>query len=228
MNKELLIKKIKDLTKAYYKMPIGKRNIVPLEEIKNLINEYLEKHPQDTDIRLRLVMLEYTPPWEDPEQLDKYLNDIFKYDPNNIYATLILADVENFFWGAITDSLFKKLSNLSSKDSETMSMIELAKAWYYEEKGNDKLYEKHLLNSIKYSDKHVKNYRALANFYAVKGEKSKARNFAQRAINNIKEIFTQGFSITDVTDVEDFFNEFFKGTCTDKDNLNSLQKLAKE
>jgi len=228
MNKQLLIQKIKSLTKAYYKMPIGKRNIVPLEEIKNLINEYLEKHPQDTDIRLRLVMLEYTPPWEDPEQLGKYLNDIFKYDPNNIYAILILADVENFFWGEITDLLFKRLSNLSSKDPEIMSMIELAKAWYFEEKGNDKLYEKHLLNSIKYCDKHVKNYRALANFYAEKGEKSKAKKFAKKAINNIKEIFTQGSSITDVTDVENFFNEFFKGTCTDKDNLDSLQELAKE
>jgi len=228
MNKELLIEKIKDLTKAYYKMPIGEQDIAPLEEIKNLINEYLKKHPQDTDIRIRLVMLEYTPPWEDPEQLGKYLNDIFEYDPNNIYATLILADVENFFWGAITDSLFEKLNNLSSKDPEMMSMIELAKAWYYEEKGNDELYEKHLLNSIKYYDKHVKNYKSLANFYAEKGEKTKAKKFAQKAINNIKEIFTQGSSITDVTDVERFFNWFFKGTRTTKDNLDNLHELAKE
>ncbi len=107
-----------------------------------------------------------------------------------------------------------------------MSMIELAKAWYYEEKGNDELYEQHLLNSIRYCDKHVKNYKALANFYAKKGDKGKAKKFAQKAINNVKEIFTQG-SITDVTDVEDFINEFFKGTCTDKYNLESLYELLK-
>ncbi len=98
MNKELLIEKIKNLTKAYYKMPIGERDIFPLEEIKNLINKYLAKHPKDIDTRLRLVMLEYTSN-EDPESLVKYLNAAFKYDPNNIYATLILADVESFFWG---------------------------------------------------------------------------------------------------------------------------------
>ncbi len=227
MNKELLIEKIKDLTKVYYKMPIGEGDVSPLEEIKNLINKYLEKHPQDTDMRLRLVILEYSY-HEDPELLGKYLNDIFEYDPNNIYATLILADVESFFWGAITDSLFEKLSNLSSKDPEVMSMIELAKAWYYEEKGNDELYEKHLINSIKYYDKHVKNYKSLANFYAEKGEKSKAKKFAQKAINNIKEVFTQGSPITDITNVEDFFNWFFRGTCISRSSLDSLSELAKE
>ena len=98
MNKELLIEKIKNLTKAYYKMPTGEQDTSPLEEIKNLINKYLAKHPKNTDVRLRLVILEYAY-HEDPELLGKYLNDIFKYDLNNIYATLILADVESFFWG---------------------------------------------------------------------------------------------------------------------------------
>jgi len=87
---------IKGLTKTYYKIPY-ERNEYILEMIKNLINEYLAKNPEDTDVRLRLVVLEFTPPWEDPELLSKYLNEIFKYDPDNIYATLILACTQDVF-----------------------------------------------------------------------------------------------------------------------------------
>ena len=69
---------------------------------------------------------------EDPELFVKYLNEVLKYDPTNVYATLILAYTEDIFWRGITDSVFEKLNNLSSKDPEIISMIELAKARYYE------------------------------------------------------------------------------------------------
>ena len=68
----------------YYKAPIGERDVYILEVIRNIIDEYLAKSPEDTDIRLRLVMLEYAPPLENPELLVKYLNEIFKHDPDNI------------------------------------------------------------------------------------------------------------------------------------------------
>ena len=94
MDKKLLIKKIKDLTKIHYERPIDKQSDYVLEEIKNLIDEYLAKNPEDTNVRLRLAMLEFTSPWEDPELVSKYLNEVLKYDPVNVYATLILAYME--------------------------------------------------------------------------------------------------------------------------------------
>jgi len=108
MTKKLLIEKIKGLSKIFYESPANKYDEYILETIKNLIDEYLAKNPEDTDVRLRLVMLEFTPPWEDPELLSKYLNEIFKYDPDNIYATLILACTQDVFWGEITDTVFAK------------------------------------------------------------------------------------------------------------------------
>ncbi len=226
MDKKLLIEKIKDLTKKYYKAPIGERDVYVLEEIRNIINEYLAKNPADTDVRLRLVMLEYAPPLEDPELLVTYLNEILKYDSTNIYTILILAYTEEICWGGITDSVFEKLNNLSSKDSEIISMIELAKAWYYQRKNNNELYEKHLLNSINYCNKHVSNYTELANFYAKRGEKDKVKKFAKKALNNVQVVYIQG-SITDITDVEDFINEFFKGTHITEPNLDSIYELLK-
>jgi len=225
MDKKLLIEKIKNLSKIYYKIPYG-QEAHTVETIKNLIDEYLKKNPTDTDIRLRLVMLEYAPGWEDPELLSKYLNEIFKYDPDNIYATLILACTQDIFWGEITDTVFKKLNNLSSKNVEILSMIELAKAWYYQCKSNDELYEKHLRSSINYCNKHVKNYRTLAYFYTQKEKKDEAKKFAQNAIDNVQVIYARG-SATDITDVEDFINERLKGTHITEPNLKSIYKLLK-
>jgi len=227
MNKQLLIKKIKDLTKIFFKIPIGEPDAYILEIIKNLIEEYLEKNPEDTDARLRLAMLEFTPPWEDPEVISTYLNEIFKYDPDNIYATLILACIQNTLWGKITDPVFKKLNNLSSKNSEIISMIELAKAWYYKYKNNNELYEKHLLSSISYCNKHVGNYRALGYLYTQKGEKNKAKKFARKALHNVKVIYDENSRITDITDVEKFINEYIKGTHITNSNLKSIYKLLK-
>lgn len=230
MDKELLIEKIKGLSRIFYEKPADEYDEYILETIKNLIDEYLAKNPEDTDARLRLVRLTYNPRWEDPKLLVKYLNEIFKYDPNNIYATLILAYTEDIWRGGITDRVFEKLNNLSSKNFEIISMIELAKAWYYEEKGNNDLYEKHLLSSISYCNKHVKNYKFLAYFYAKKEKRDKAIQFAKKAIHNIQVIFNEDYYSTtdiDITDVEKFINERFKGTYITESNLKSIYKLLK-
>jgi len=224
MDKKLLIEKIKNLTKKYYGKSVGERDIYTPEKIENLIDKYLVKNPEDTDVRLRLVMLEYNPGWEDPELIGKYLNEIFKYDPDNIYAALILAVTQDIFRGKITDTVFEKLNNLSSEDPEILSMIELAKAWYYKCKNNNELYEKHLLSSISYYNKHVKNYKDLAHLYAQKGKKNEAKKFAKKALHNVQVVYTRG-SITDITDVEDFINERFKGTHITEPNLESIYEL---
>jgi len=224
MDKKLLIKKIKNLTETYYKIPYEQNEYV-LETIKNLIDEYLAKNPEDTDVRLRLVMLEFTPPWENPELLSKYLNEIFKYDPDNIYATLILACIQDILWGEVTDAVFEKLNNLSSEDPEILSMIELAKAWYYKCKDDNELYEKHLLSSINHCNKHVENYKSIAYLYTENEKKDEAKKFAKKALHNVQVVFTQDSSITDITDVEKFINEYFKGTHITEPNLESIYEL---
>ena len=227
MDKKLLVEKIKYLTKKYYEKAIDDRDVYIPEKIKNLLDKYLVKNPEDTDARLRLAMLEFTPGWENPELISNYLNEIFKYDPDNVYATLILACIQDTLWGKITDPVFEKLNNLSSENFEILSMIELAKAWYYRYKNNGELYERHLLASINYCNKHVENYRDLAYFYAQKGKKDEAKKFAQKALHNVQVIYTQDSPITDITDVEEFVNEYFKGTHITDSNLKSIYELLK-
>ncbi len=57
MDKKLLIEKIKNLSKIYYKTPYGQEKYV-FKKIKSLIDEYLKKNPADTDVRLGLVIME--------------------------------------------------------------------------------------------------------------------------------------------------------------------------
>jgi len=230
MDKKLLIEKIKGLSRIFYEKSADEYDEYILETIKNLIDKYLKKNPEDTDARLRLVRLTYNPRWEDPELLVKYLNKIFKYDPDNIYATLILAYTEDIWGGGITDRVFEKLNNLSSENPEILSIIELAKAWYYEEKDDKELYEKHLLGSIGYCNKHVKNYKFLAYFYAQKGKNNESKQLARKAIHNVEVIYNKDYySIIDIdmTDVEDFINERFKGTHITESNLKSIYELLK-
>ncbi len=210
-------------------MPYGQEAYI-FEKIKNLINEYLKKNPADTDVRLRLVMLEYAPGWEDPELLSKYLNEIFKYDPDNIYAALILAYTQYLFLAEVTDAVFTKLNNLSSENFEILSMIELAKAWYYKCKDNNDLYEKHLLSSISYCNKHVSNYRALAYYYPQKWKKNEAIQFTKKGLHNFQVVFNDDYysintTDSDITDVEKFINEFLKGIHITEPNLKSIYKL---
>jgi len=69
------------------------------------------------------------------------------------------------------------------------------------------------LSSISYCDQHVKNYKYLAYFYAQKGQKDKARKFAKKAIDNVKVVYTQDSPTTDITDVEEFINEYLILNC---------------
>ncbi|MGB8367612.1 MAG: tetratricopeptide repeat protein [Candidatus Babeliales bacterium] len=225
MNKKLLIKNIKDLTKMYYLVPIGERDAYSFEIMRNLIEEYLEKNPKDTEVWLRLAMLEFTPPFEDPEMISEYLYGIFKYDPYNIYATITLACIQDVLRGEITEEIFEKLNTLSSDSPELNSMIELEKAKYYQCKDNDALYEKYLLNSIRDCNKHVKNYKYLAYLYKQQGKKKEAKQLAQKALSNVKVIYGENSPITDVTDIEEFINEYIKGTHITDSNLKSIYKL---
>jgi len=59
------------------------------------------------------------------------------------------------------------------------------------------------------------------------GEKTKAKKFAQKALHNVQVVYNQDSSITDITDVEDFIDERFKGTHITESNLKSIYKLLK-
>jgi hypothetical protein len=196
-----------------------------LLEMELILMSYLEHYPKDTEIRLKLVMIEFTPPLEDYDKIEDYINAIITYDKDNIKGWLILAYAQYIFRGQIQQDLFLQLKKMSEfVDKELLSMIYLAMAWYYESI-KEKAYEQLLLESICFCDKHVKNYLLLGRFYLNIGKKVEGKKMIQIALNNIQKIYADDDLVNDITDVDAFFNEFFKGICITQENFQSIQKL---
>lgn len=103
-------------------------------------------------------------------------------------------------------------------------MLYLAIAWYYSSR-DKKEYEQSLLKSIFYCNKHVDNYDLLGRLYLETGNKTKGKKMIRCALANIREIYGENYSLSDVTDINKFFDEFFKGTYITPPNLESLRKL---
>ena len=173
--KNIVIRKLNELNTLYYdrQNPARGSSEAVLEQMEFLLMSYLEKSPQDTDMWLRLCMLEYTPPWQDYERLEKYIMNILVYDENNVQALLVLAYAQYVLRGDANHDLFIRLQKCCDVtiDKESLSMLYLAIAWYHNSwpLKNKEKYELSLLKSIAYCSNHVKNYKSLGKLYLETG-----------------------------------------------------------
>ena len=197
-----------------------------LEQMESLLMDYLKDYPQDTDIWLKLTMVEFTPPWEDYDRIEKYITTLLEYDENNVEGLLVLAYAQYIYRGEVTEDLFIRLQNVCNitTDKELLSMIYLAIAWYHSSR-NKKEYELLLLKSIYYCSEHVDNYKLLGLLYLEIGREIEGKKMIQCALANIRKIYGENYSSFDITDINEFFYEFFKGTHITWPNLESIRKL---
>jgi tetratricopeptide (TPR) repeat protein len=223
MNKNQLIELIKSMSVMFDQK--HKESI--LEKMETLIKQYLEKHQHDTDIWIRLIMLEFTPPWEDPDRITSYVQKIYEYEPSNIPATLILAYIQELTRGGVFEDTFQRLLNLETSNIYYNSMIELAKSWYYEKNKNIIEQEECLLKSINYCNTWTENYKSLGMLYMQNGQIIKGKKLIKIALKNITHIYGENYHSTDITSVEEFFNEFYKGTYITRPNLERIEKYLK-
>jgi tetratricopeptide (TPR) repeat protein len=203
------------------------------DELEKLLESYLRDMPHETELWLRLAIVEIYPPFADYDKAVYCLSSILSYDSDNINALLLLAYVSDMFLGGIDDELFKKLNKVSLKEKVCQSMVELAKAWYYERR-NKQLYEASLLKSIQLSPSCVFNYVNLARYYAKTGKIEEAKTLFRKALANVTTLYTSGKHQDDPTNKEEFFKVHIKGTSiTDilfqsmKKELERLEKIGK-
>ena len=156
MNKELL-HRIKVLCE------IGQLN--ELETAERLLDTHLELHPQDTQAWLRLFMVVIADILDDEEKAIDCCKKILAYDPYSLEALLALFYMylyhAYFRYSGMLDALF----TFQSDNYEHMSLIEYARALYYEDKEEALLKEKALLRSISYCPQFVCHYRRLGSLY---------------------------------------------------------------
>lgn len=220
MNKQETIQKIKTLFATWLTdpaAPLTKENLV---EIEIIIKNYVAEHPKDTDMWLRLALLHmhyflrgYQPVYT---QSLACIYTILSYDPHNNDAVLLLAFIENQSFGEnrdfgqVQESTFEALCALGINDQEILSLIEYAKSFYYIHTDTEK-YVMHLIKSIEYCDTHVNNFLVLGRYYLKKREFVQAKQFLHKALHNIQAIYDVDYIQTDITDIQEFFNYYYKG-----------------
>lgn len=229
--KNIILKKIDTLSKLYSAASPGRPSEEVLEQMESLLMGYLKNYPQDTDIWLKLTMVEFAPPWEDYDRIEKYITTILKYDANNVRSLLVLAYAQCAYRGGVSDDLFIRLCNVCAvtTNKELLSMIYLAIAWYYyswPSYRDEKKYELSLLQSIDCCSEYVYNYESLGRLYLEKGREIEGKKMIQYALANVRKIYEiNKDSVYDITDINRFFNEFFIGTHITQSNFESLRKL---
>ena len=228
-SKDILLQKISELNKLHYSLlPWGPYEEV-MEQMESLLMSYLEKHPQDTDMWLKLCMVEFNPPWEDYERLEKYTMSILAYDENNTQALLVLAYAQYIFRGGVSDDLLIRLQKCCdiTTSKESLSMLYLAISWYYVSypRNDEKLYELALLKSLDYCSRHVHNYEDLGIFYLRKSREAEGKKMIEHALANVRKVYgTSNDYAHDVTDTVPFFDYYYTGIYTTLGNLDRMKK----
>lgn len=202
-------------------------------ELKKFLEASLLKSPNNTEIILRLSILELYPPFVNEENSIKLLEKLLALQSDNYEALILLAYIYEVYWTGINQELFEKLDMAAIQNNEILSMIERAKAWYYKKAcwyDNQKcdLYEKLLLNSIKLCPFHVYNYTELANFYLKQNKRSEARKLLEIAIKNIKKIVPRNCELGDFTSINYFLNENMKGTHITAINAEQIYNILNQ
>jgi hypothetical protein len=156
---------------------------VDLEYAQQILMDHLITHPQDTDAWLLLIRIECNTPFDDPERIMHYVQHVLSYDPSNAYALLYWSYADYFLMGNLNNELYDNLCMAQSDDIEIMSMIEVAKARYFQHRDPRK-YEEALKKSIEYCSTHVTNCRKLGRLYIRQGRIQEGEFLVDQSLQN--------------------------------------------
>lgn len=92
--KERVLQQLSELNKLY--LSSAERNV--LYEIRQILAKYLAQYLDDIDMRIKFILVEFCPPFENYDTIENHINNIFQYDYNNIKALLILAHAQYIYF----------------------------------------------------------------------------------------------------------------------------------
>ena len=211
------------LERIQYLSHIDERDELILAE--ELLEEYLKHHPQDTEAWLRLFMIRISDRLFDEHTATECCKKILEYDSDNIYALLGLTYLCYYWFVKYDAQMIESLFRFQSNNHAEMSLIEFARAWYYEGRNNKILQEKALLKSITYCDVFVFNYEMLGTIYTRQGRFEEAAQCLKKALTNIQTVVSgPGEDLTDRSDIESLLDEFFRGVVVGDWRRDDIQK----
>ena len=215
MQKQELLIKLNELVRIYNEATIPsvrdaqeEKRINAVETIQQVLEEYLNQNPQDTEMWFKLSLTFFLK--NDIQSSIECMEKILSYDPTNAHAFILLAWLHDY-WPFIPDELFEKLSNFKVENNKIMAMAEYLKACYYFTKDNEEMQEKALLKSIEYCDEFVWNNQKLAQLYLYQKRSSEAFPLIIKALKNIKQVSGGEHYFFNFLDLDRQINEFLTG-----------------
>lgn len=184
-----------------------------LASAQELLMNHLVVNPYDTDAWLLLTRIECNSPFDDADRITHYAEHVLSYDPSNAYALLFLAYADYCMRGSSNNDLYDKLCMAKSDDIIIKSMIEIAKAQYFEFRDHKKC-EEALKKSIQYCPTHVINFRMLGQLYIRQGNSAEGKLLIEQGTQNFKNFFKHHNIETwgaDCTSIMGHLYEFFAG-----------------
>src|SRR3990172_11222304 len=199
------------------------------DQVYDIIMEQLKCESNDINLWLALAIVSAAPPFGDDETSIRCINKAFAIDDKCVLALLILAHTYEFVeLRGIDDALLYKIENFQADSNELSSMLKYVASWAYcwNRKNNPIKEEQLLKKSIEFCGDHVWNYVQLADLYFKEGRKTEAYLLIDKALGNIKKVYTlENISEYDSTSIDDFINARIKGTHITSENVESIRDL---
>ena len=217
-------------------------------KIEATFENYLENHPTDIDMWLRMAVFELTSLFSYYPKSLGCINTVLDTEPSNFTAIMLLTCVDRFH-APVSHNLLDKLSSIKTDDPEKLSMIEYVKSWSYEQieenkysklngdssegfyksPENYKQYESALKKSIKHYQHHINNYEFLAHLYAKCNRKKEAVELLKVAIKNANALDKENSNDKeDESSPQNYLNWLVKGTCIYASTYESLGEYLVE
>jgi cytochrome c-type biogenesis protein CcmH/NrfG len=187
-----------------------KKTEADLLHAQTILLDHLKDHPQDTQVWLLLMRIEWNQPLEDFGKIMQWAHNILAYDPTNAYALLFLAEA---FYGNIDEDIYAQLCHAKSDAPNIMAMIEIAKANHLECKDNRQDdYEKILTKSIEYGPEQAINYWMLGRLYIKQGKVKEGEELLTKSAENQEKsrLLYRGRQYDD-TSLAQFVSEWYTG-----------------
>ncbi|MCX5924857.1 MAG: hypothetical protein NT124_00975 [Candidatus Dependentiae bacterium] len=191
---------------------------IDIEQAQQLLMNHLTINQYDTEAWLLLARLECNPPFYDQDRIIHYVQHVLSYDPSNAYALLLWAYVDHYLMGNSDDDFYDKLCMAHSDDWEIMSMLELAKARYFELRDSKKC-EEALKKSIEYCSTHAMNFYMLGKMYVKQGKIKEGNLLIEHGLQNIQRLRRCQDVDTwqlDYVSIQGLLDEFFSGISTNE------------
>lgn len=209
------------LREFYKQNRVFKKNDTPfLNELKFELQEYLRDKPLDTKLLLNYALASYLTPIGSLDETFNLLDKVLLIEPNNFYAIILSAYLQDTWCGGINKKTYILLDNLKEETASHQSIVEMIKSWNYS--NIDIRKEQALIKAILLDPSYPQHHIDLGMLYLSQDKHKEGREYINIGLKKIKKIINDDDSPLEELDCETFINVFIKGYYTQHSIYNHL------